>query len=156
MLRVAEQAWSVVHAPDATFDLQGDIDVLCDDDRLAQALENLFHNAIENADGPVRIRVGPIEPIETSTRSTALSGPVGFYVADNGPGIADDAYEDVLSAGYSTTGSSGIGLTIVQRIVEAHGWTISVSRSADGGARFDITDGSKSVAVPSTGDNAEQ
>lgn len=154
--RVAEQAWSVVHAPDATLDLEGDLDVLCDEDRLAQALENLFHNAIENADGPVGIRVGPIEPIETSTRSTALSGPVGFYVADDGPGIADDAYEEVLSAGYSTTGSSGIGLTIVQRIVEAHGWTVSASRSADGGARFDITDGSKPVAVPSTENNAEQ
>jgi signal transduction histidine kinase len=30
-------------------------------------------------------------------------------------------------------------LSIVRRIVEAHGWEVSVAESPDGGARFEVT-----------------
>ena len=64
----------------------------------------------------------------------------GFYVADDGPGIPAENREDVFDLGYSTNADgTGFGLSIVERIVDAHGWEIAVTESADGGARFEIT-----------------
>jgi hypothetical protein len=51
----------------------------------------------------------------------------GFYVADDGPGIPEDERERVFEAGYSTTESgSGFGLAIVERVADAHGWSVHV------------------------------
>ena len=38
----------------------------------------------------------------------------------------------------STGSGSGLGLAIVRTIVEAHGWTVTATESASGGARFDV------------------
>ncbi len=65
----------------------------------------------------------------------------GFYVADDGSGIPSEKRDAVLDDGYTTTdGEGGLGLAIVQRIVEAHGWDIDVTESDGGGTRFEITD----------------
>lgn len=46
----------------------------------------------------------------------------------------------MFEVGHSTTDeSTGFGLNIVQQIAEAHGWTISLTDSDGGGARFEIT-----------------
>jgi len=42
----------------------------------------------------------------------------------------------VFNRGFST-GNDGTGLGLA--IVEAHGWSITASEGADGGARFEIT-----------------
>jgi len=65
----------------------------------------------------------------------------GFYVADDGPGVPEANRESVFEAGYSTSSDgTGLGLRIVEGIATAHGWTVSVTESADGGARFEIVD----------------
>lgn len=63
----------------------------------------------------------------------------GFYVADDGTGLADTTDETIFEQGY-TTGEehTGLGLAIVRRIVDGHGWTIDVTESESGGARFEI------------------
>ncbi len=69
-------------------------------------------------------------------------GPLddGFYVADDGVGLSTEAGERIFEAGYSgTRDGTGFGLSIVNRIVDAHGWDIRVTASAEGGARFEIT-----------------
>ena len=63
----------------------------------------------------------------------------GFYVGDDGPGIAPDRRERVFESGYSTTDEgTGFGLAIVSEIASAHGWTIDLAESEDGGARFEV------------------
>jgi signal transduction histidine kinase len=63
----------------------------------------------------------------------------GFYVADDGPGIPPNDRENVLAAGYtSAKNGSGFGLSIVTQIADAHEWTLTVTESASGGARFEI------------------
>jgi signal transduction histidine kinase len=60
-------------------------------------------------------------------------------VADDGPGIPADEYEDVLASGYTTsTDGTGFGLAIVREIADAHDWEIAVTESGTGGARFEI------------------
>ena len=62
----------------------------------------------------------------------------GFYIEDDGPGIPVDRREDLLAFGVSTGSGSGYGLAIVRTIVDAHGWSLTVTDSETGGARFEI------------------
>ena len=73
--------------------------------------------------------------------------PDGFYIEDDGPGIPQADREEVFAAGYSTASAgTGFGLSIVNRVAQAHGWDVRVTDGSDGGARFEITgvDGERS------------
>ena len=64
----------------------------------------------------------------------------GFHVSDDGPGIPDEERDRVFESGYTTAREgTGFGLSIVAEIVEAHGWEVRATDSADGGARFEVT-----------------
>jgi PAS domain S-box-containing protein len=122
---VAQGAWEHVATGDATLAVESTAHLLADESRLLQAFENLFENAVEHAGPAVTVRVG------------AADG--GFYVADDGPGLPENAFGSVFEAGVTTTSDgTGFGLSIVESIVLAHGWTIEAGESADGGARFDV------------------
>jgi signal transduction histidine kinase len=89
--------------------------------------ENLMRNAIDHTEQTVTVTVGESED--------------GIYFADDGDGIPEDERDDVFTPGYTTTDDgTGFGLSIVSDIVEAHGWGIHLTESAEGGARFEITD----------------
>jgi len=126
----ARTAWDVVDTGVAELSLDAETRVDADADRLVDALSNLFRNAVEHGDGDVTVVVGDRD-----------DEPGGFYVADDGPGFPDDAGDggDLFERGESgEAGGTGIGLTIVQRVVEAHGWRVTAGESAAGGARFDV------------------
>jgi signal transduction histidine kinase len=63
-------------------------------------------------------------------------------VRDRGPGISDEEQELIFRRfcrrDRSQPGSTGLGLSIVQRIVELHGTTITVEKRTSGGAQFSI------------------
>jgi signal transduction histidine kinase len=123
---IVEECWDTVDTQAATLSVEGSGVFSADRDRCRHLLENLLRNAVEHGGPDVTIRVGTL--------------PDGFYVEDDGPGITEDDHERVLEAGYSTTdGGTGFGLAIVTQIAEAHGWSVSVTESHDGGARFEIT-----------------
>ena len=64
----------------------------------------------------------------------------GFYVADDGPGVPSDEREAVFDPGYTSTDrGAGLGLPIVARIAEAHGWTVTLGDSEAGGARVEVS-----------------
>ena len=118
--------WQNVETDEAAVEISLDRTVEANRSRLAQLCENLIRNAVEHGGGEVAITVG------------GLDG--GFYVEDDGPGIPEDERTDVFDAGYSSrTGGTGFGLSIVERVVEAHGWDIRVTEATGGGARFEIT-----------------
>jgi signal transduction histidine kinase len=83
-------------------------------------------------DPPVSVTVGLIEDDEGE--------PTGFYVADDGPGIPADRREEVFDRGFSTADSgTGLGLSLVAAVADAHGWRVAATESETGGARFEFT-----------------
>jgi len=108
-----------------------------DPTRVQQLLENLFRNSVEHGGTAVAVRVGPLEPISTSTRGTRTQFSIGFYVEDDGPGIPPAERDSVFETAYST-GGTGLGLVTVKEIATAHGWEATCTASQDGGARFEF------------------
>lgn len=125
---VVDSAWRTVETERATLRVHDELDsVEADEDRLRQALENLFRNALDHAGRQVTVTVSP------------LTDASGFAVEDDGPGVPVDEREDVFDHGYSTdSAGTGFGLSIVRTIVEAHGWDVSLTEGDSGGARFEI------------------
>jgi signal transduction histidine kinase len=104
---------------------------------VARALANLISNARKHGGG-----------LETLT-VTALPGVVRFDVADRGPGFAPGEESRIFNsffrgrhadAGVKTpdapehTGSLGLGLSLVKRIAEAHGGSVTAKNRPGGGA----------------------
>jgi signal transduction histidine kinase len=120
-----EDVWPYVNAPDTDLVVETDGGVEADPSRLQELLTNLLQNAVDH---------GEAETIRVGTTAD------GFFVADDGEGIPPEEREDVFETGFSTAeDGTGFGLAIVREIADAHGWTITVTASEDGGARFDIT-----------------
>ena len=131
---IARSCWEMVDVADAELAVDADMELDADPDRLQQLFENLFRNAVEHGGDSVTISVGP------------LDDTAGFYVEDTGPGIPADEQDDVFESGYTTSRQgTGFGLSIVSEIVDAHGWSVSVTNGETGGARFEIETGSESL-----------
>jgi signal transduction histidine kinase len=134
---VAETAWETVETNGATLEIDGSLPTAtADPDRVTRLFENLFRNAVEHGSTAgrrshsVSVTVGRLDDDDAS----------GFYVADDGPGIAPEHRERVFEPGFSTDDhGTGLGLAIVARIADLHGWSIAVTTSASGGARFEVT-----------------
>ncbi|NEU58185.1 PAS domain S-box protein [Halorussus sp. MSC15.2] len=145
---VVRRAWSTVSTGGATLDVTDELgDVEADDGRLQELFENLFRNAVQHG-GDVIVRVGALDRGESDfegagdadAKTGAFTASDGFYVEDDGPGIPADRREKVFEHGHTTADEgSGLGLSIVSSIADAHGWTVSVGESDEGGARFEIS-----------------
>jgi len=124
---VVRRAWRSVGADDETLALEDEFGtVQSDENRLLEVFENLFDNAVRHAGPGVTVRVGRTEN--------------GVYIADDGPGIPPNERSDVLDYGYTTASDgTGFGLTIVEQIVTAHDWSVSLTESASGGVRIEFS-----------------
>ena len=99
-----------------------------DRELLLNVFENLFRNAVDHNEPPLTVHVGTLD-----------SGRSGFYIEDDGGGIPEDAREEIFDHGHTTSeDGTGLGLYIVNELVTAHGWEISVTGGRDGGARFEV------------------
>jgi signal transduction histidine kinase len=121
------------------------------------ALEQGREIALLGATAPVLVK-GNAEMIKRAIRNLAENAirhapkdtVVEFVVEDNGtvtvqdrgPGISDEERELIFRRFWrrdrNSQGSSGLGLSIVQRIAELHGASIEVERRVMGGAQFSL------------------
>ncbi|MGH2739056.1 MAG: sensor histidine kinase [Actinomycetota bacterium] len=99
--------------------------------RLRQALENLIDNALRHTPVGGRVSVG----------FAGRDGALSIEVADSGEGFPPSflprAFEPMSRADESRTragGGSGLGLSIVRAIIEAHGGSVEAMNRPEGGA----------------------
>ena len=120
------ECWQNVSTDEAELTIAEDVAIMADPEQLKSLLENLFRNAVEHGGDAVTVRVGGFDD--------------GFFVEDDGLGIPEADRDRIFDIGYSSADSgSGFGLGIVRRIAEAHEWSIEVTESQEGGARFEFT-----------------
>ncbi len=101
----------------------------------SQILSNLISNAIKHHDkkqGTIRLGVRKIKTF------------FEFYVADDGPGIEPEYHKKIFEMFQTlepkdSTGNTGIGLSIVKKIVESRGGCIRVESGKDKGVIFYFT-----------------
>lgn len=122
---LARTAWQTVATTEATLLIEGARQIIGDRRLLLQLFENLFLNAIEHAGPTCTVRVGSL--------------PDGFYVEDDGPGIPAEVRKKAIGAKYSTTGTIGLGLSIVQTIARAHDGDLLIREASTGGARVELS-----------------
>jgi PAS domain S-box-containing protein len=121
----ATDTWATVDTDDCTLVIETEEAVDADPDRLRDLLGNLFRNTAEHADSATRVRIGDCDG--------------GFYFVDDGPGIPREDHSIVFESGYTTReNGTGYGLSIVRQVTEAHGWSVELTESDSGGARFEF------------------
>lgn len=103
---------------------------------ISQVLINLLDNAVKHTP----------KDKEISVSANLLEEDVEFIVADRGNGISENDLPNVFQMFYTTRGKSsdsqrgmGLGLSICQSIVEAHGGKIYVRNRKNGGTEFIFT-----------------
>ncbi|KLU05242.1 two-component signal transduction [Rhodopirellula islandica] len=102
------------------------VDVL----RMEQVFRNLFENSLAACQDPVRIQL--------QCRCDG-SGNVLLDFEDNGPGLSPEQRQMVFEPFFTTkVKGTGLGMSIVQRIVHAHGGVIQIAEPKQCGARFVI------------------
>ena len=128
MALLKENGISLTSHVEPNITINGDIDLL------TRLLVNLISNAYHygRPDGWINVTL------------LRKDGSVNLSVADNGIGIAPDQQEKIFHRFYqadsSRTGNgTGLGLSMVQEIVQLHGGTIQVESQLDHGSTFIIT-----------------
>jgi signal transduction histidine kinase len=124
--------------PDSVVQVEtgGELRGAWDADRITQALTNLVGNAVQHG--------APGKPIRVSARG--IANEVTFSVHNEGPPIPPEQQAAIFQEGQRVASRAasadrrhqGLGLYIVDRIVAAHGGTVSVRSSAAEGTTFTI------------------
>ena len=108
--------------------------VLADPEALKRALSNLIDNAAEAMSQSLLREIRVCTSMGSTTENM-----VELIVEDTGPGVTDEMRERLFLPYFSTKQrGSGLGLTIVAKIVADHRGTIRVEKNQPSGARFVI------------------
>jgi two-component system OmpR family sensor kinase len=119
-----------------TSDIAGDIHTQGDADKIYQVVTNLLANARAHT------------PVGTAIHVATYSNKDGSYVivADKGPGLTAEDQMHIFERFYrvdtsrqrSSNDGSGLGLSIVDEVMKAHGGTVSVASEPGKGATFTL------------------
>jgi two-component system, OmpR family, sensor kinase len=127
----------VAIAGDSEIEIEGDREVkaFVDPNRIRQVIRNLVQNALKAGSSHILVAVIK-EPLEKRIR---------LRIKDNGPGIAQEHLERLFDRFYRVDtardrqmGGSGLGLSIVKWIVEAHKGQVIISSEVGVGTIIDV------------------
>lgn len=133
----------------------GDHTIDADAAAVRQAVDNLLANTRVHTPSGTEVSV-----TLTTGDSDTGGGTVVIHVDDNGPGLDDGDAAHVFDRFFRSersrsrtdaSGGSGLGLSIAQAIVVAHGGRVAAGRSPAGGARFTV----ELPAAATTGDDGD-
>jgi len=117
--------------------------VLVDVTQLHQVLTNLVVNAAQAMPdgGKIEISAAQVSLPESSAAQQRAGEYVRFAIEDTGPGVPAELQSRIFEPFFSTKApgqGSGLGLSVVQGIVEQHQGQIRLRSAALGGARFEV------------------
>ncbi|MBC7359394.1 MAG: HAMP domain-containing protein [Desulfacinum sp.] len=97
--------------------------VMVDEERAVQVLVNVIKNAVQNAHGPLGLRLEA-----ALEENPAGADPVlRLSVRDTGPGIPPQHVPRLFQPFFTTrTKGTGLGLSIVKKIMDAHGGNVTI------------------------------
>lgn len=107
--------------------------LLANGQQIVQVLTNLMRNAAQ---------AGDVSVIRLRAEQSEDAKELHLWVEDDGPGIAKTHHQQVFDPFFTTKPvgqGSGLGLSMVHRIINDHGGTIGVFDSVLGGAGFEIS-----------------
>jgi signal transduction histidine kinase len=108
---------------------QASFPVEVDRGQIEQALLNILKNSVEAIEGEGTVTVR----LKASGSRTTLT------IDDTGPGITAEAQSNLFTPFFSTKPhGQGIGLTLVQEILTAHGFDYGIERTPHGTTRFTV------------------
>jgi signal transduction histidine kinase len=96
---------------------------------LVNLLENAYH-AIDPKSGRIMVGIARMEQGGTEM--------VGITVEDNGSGMSAEVVKSMWTDGFSMSGSYGLGLSFVKKVVERNNGTVQVESAPGKGTRFTI------------------
>ncbi len=100
-----------------------------DPDRITQALINLYINAVQSMP----------EGGQLSVEAHDRKDGVEIIIADSGSGMPEEVQSKIFDPYFTTKNTgTGLGLAVVQKVVEAHGGTIEVTSREGEGTRFSM------------------
>lgn len=101
--------------------------ILADEGQLEQVFMNLLLNAMQASPDQGRIQV----------RGQRQDRRVSITVSDQGPGMSDDVKKRAFEPFFTTRArGTGLGLSICQKMVEAHGGSITIQSQPGSGAEL--------------------
>lgn len=110
-----------------------EFDAVIDQEAFTKIISNLLTNATKFAKSQIHLSCTPNYSASTFE----------LRVLDNGPGISDDEKEKVFKPFYQTPEGkkqgTGIGLSLVKSLVEAHSGTVSLADTYPSGVIFTVT-----------------
>jgi len=122
-----------------TITIENELPVIeCERTRIIQVFQNLLSNAIKYMDKPKgQIRICCVEEYPPSAGWK-------FSVTDNGPGIEERYFEKIFKIFQTLSPrdeveSTGVGLTVIQKIIEMYGGKIWVESKRGEGSTFFFT-----------------
>ncbi len=115
-----------------------------------RSLHSLLSNLVANAIDACRFDPDGADKQHVITMS-CRPGPVGstiIEVSDNGSGIPKDVHDKVFRGFFSTKGTegTGLGLLVVQKVIDEHGGTVTFESEEGRGTRFTAEFPAKPVA----------
>lgn len=122
------------------------IELRCDPSLVRQALVNLIRNAIEAIEQRAADGAAPAARVwlhaarrRVRAQDGRLTTMIALTVRDNGPGLPEEVIARMFNPFFTTRAAgAGLGLSIVNRIADAHGGRVGVSNHSAGGASIEL------------------
>jgi two-component system, OmpR family, sensor kinase len=131
----AADARAVAPQREITLSANGPVVVEGDDTRLRQVVGNLVRNALVHTPQQTAIEIA-VSTVDAVGR---------ISVADHGPGLSSEEMVRIFEPFYRAdpsrsrdSGGAGLGLSIVNAVVSAHGGQVHVKETSGGGVTFEV------------------